>query len=248
MKKFLLAAVGLLVLGAPASAADFPATPYKAPPVMMPAMYDWSGLYVGLNGGGGWSRKCWDITNNAGVPVAAPEGCHNATGAMVGGQIGYRLQSAAWVFGIEGQGDWSNFKGTNVSAFSGATNRTTIDNLGLFTGHVGYAWNNILWYVKGGGAFASDRYNGLVTGTGALTDQATGTRWGGVVGTGVEVSFTPDWSFALQYDHAFMGTQNIGFVTVPNGVPTRNDSIRQDIDMVTARINYRWGGPVIPKY
>ena len=34
---------------------------------------------------------------------------------MVGGQIGYRWQAANWVFGLEAQGDWANFKGSNTS-------------------------------------------------------------------------------------------------------------------------------------
>jgi outer membrane immunogenic protein len=32
------------------------------------------------------------------------------------------------------------------------------------------------------------------------------------------------------------------------GINTRNDDIKQDADLVTARINYRFGGPVIAKY
>ena len=32
------------------------------------------------------------------------------------------------------------------------------------------------------------------------------------------------------------------------GVLSRGESIRQDIDMVTARINYRFGGPIVAKY
>ena len=45
-----------------ASAADLAARPYtKAPPPVVVAAYDWSGFYVGANGGGAWSRKCWDI-------------------------------------------------------------------------------------------------------------------------------------------------------------------------------------------
>jgi outer membrane immunogenic protein len=259
MKKILLGMVGLVALGiaAPASAADLAAAPYtKAPPPMMAAMYDWSGFYVGLNGGGGWSHKCWDITNNAGALVTpvSPEGCHNATGGMAGGQIGYRWQAGSWVFGIEAQGDWSNLKGSNTSLFFGpaVTNQTRVNGFGLFTGQVGYAWNNVLWYVKGGGAVVADKYTGITTATGLAFDQGTETRWGGTVGTGLEFSFAPNWSFAVEYDHAFMGTGSATLVatgtTAPVGALSRYDNIRQDIDMVTARINWRWGGPVIAKY
>jgi outer membrane immunogenic protein len=259
MKKLLLGAIGLVALGMaePASAADLAARPYmKAPVPMMAAMYDWSGFYLGLNGGGGWSHKCWTNTNTLNVPTipSVSEGCHDATGGMVGGQLGYRWQSAAWVFGIEGQGDWANLKGSNPSLFiPAAINQTKLNGLGLFTGQVGYSWNTILWYVKGGAAVTNDNYAGLATASNVAFDRGTETRWGGTVGTGLEVSFAPSWSVAVEYDHLFMGTSNVSFFATGIGIPaagvlSRNESIRQDVDMVTARINYRWGGPVIAKY
>jgi outer membrane immunogenic protein len=263
MKKFLLATVGLVALGmaAPASAADLAARPYtKAPPPVV-AIYDWSGFYIGANGGWGSSHKCWDITNFPGATVVPTfrEGCHDATGGVVGGQIGYRWQSAGWVFGLEAQGDWADLKGSNVSGFIPAwTNNSKIEAFGLFTGQVGYAWNNVLWYVKGGAAVTDDKYRGTVTATGALFDSASETRWGGVVGTGLEFGFAPNWSVAVEYDHLFMGNHSrsftstgvLGAAVVPVGGVFRTDSIRQDVDLITARINYRfnWGGPVVGKY
>ncbi len=253
MKKILLGALGLAALGAtaPALAADMAIPQYKAAPAMVAAVYDWSGLYLGLNGGGGWTHKCWDNTNTLGVPTipAAPEGCHDGTGALAGAQLGYRLQSGSWVFGLEAQGDWSNLKGSNVSLFlPGATNQSQITGLGLFTGQAGYAFSSVLWYVKGGAAVVGDKFTGLVTGTGVAFDQGTQTRWGGTVGTGLEVSFAPSWSVAVEYDHLFMGTSTATLLAVGTGTLSRTDSIRQDADLVTARINYRWGGPVVAKY
>ncbi len=256
MKKFLLASAGLaaLSLSAPASAADLAARPYtKAPPPVV-AIYDWSGFYIGANGGGAWSHDCLDATNFKG-PVNRVEGCHDATGAVVGGQIGYRWQSAGWVFGVEAQGDWADLKASNVSQFVPVwTNNSKIEAFGLFTGQVGYAWNNVLWYVKGGAAVTDDKFRGTVTNTGVLFDSANQTRWGGVVGTGLEVGFAPNWSVGIEYDHLFMSTSDLTFTSagvlagIPAGSPFRTDSIRQDVDMVTARINYRFGGPIVSKY
>jgi outer membrane immunogenic protein len=253
MKKILLGAIGLAVvsMAGPASAADLAARPYaKAPPPMIAAIYDWTGFYIGLNGGGGSARKCWTDTNVLGVVVpSVSEGCHNATGGLAGGQLGYRWQAANWVFGLEAQGDWANFRGSNIGLFNPLlTNQTKIDAFGLFTGQVGYAWNNVLWYVKGGAAVANDTYLGLVTATNLGFDTAHETRWGGVVGTGIEVGFAPNWSVAFEYDHIFMGTHTDTFGLVGTGILTRVDSIKQDVDMGTIRVNYRWGGPVIAKY
>ena len=78
MKKIVLAAAGLVALSiAPAFGADLAARPYtKAPPIVAP-IYNWGGFYIGLNGGGGSSQKCWDINNALGVTVASTaEGCH----------------------------------------------------------------------------------------------------------------------------------------------------------------------------
>ena len=81
---------------------------------MIAAVYDWSGFYIGANGGWGSSRNCWDFLPVAGGTVS--EGCHDASGGTVGGQIGYRWQAGTWVFGLEAQGNWADFKGSNVSA------------------------------------------------------------------------------------------------------------------------------------
>ena len=251
MRKTLLAAAGLVSLAiAPALAADLPARTYtKAPPVVAP-IYDWSGFYIGLNGGGASSRECYTITSVAGAAVVPnSEGCHNATGGLVGGQLGYRWQASNWVFGLEAQGDWADLKGSNSSltAIIPYTNQTKIDALGLFTGQVGYAWNNVLWYVKGGAAVSDNKYSSFFTASGVVFNQTTETRWGGVVGTGLEIGFAPNWSVAFEYDHLFMGNPNVTFPVSAIAV-TRSDNIRQDVDMGTVRINYRFGGPVVARY
>ena len=260
MRRFAIIGAGLLSVAGftgAASAADLAARTYTKSPTLVAAVYDWSGFYLGLNGGGASSRECWNLTNDAGVALAnSPrEGCHNATGGLAGGQIGYRWQSANWVFGLEAQGDWADLKGSSASATAiiPFNNQTKVDAIGLFTGQVGYAWNNILWYVKGGAAVTDNKYsniftvNNVVAAAGTQFNAATDTRWGGVVGTGVEIGFAPNWSVAVEYDHLFMGSPNIAFPPT-NIAVGRADNIRQDVDMGTLRVNYRFGGPVIAKY
>jgi outer membrane immunogenic protein len=252
MKGFLLATVALAAFGMAnqASAADLAARTYTKAPAMVAAAYDWSGFYIGLNGGGASSRECLTITSVAGAAVFPnSEGCHNATGGLAGGQIGYRWQTASWVFGVEGQGDWANLKGSNASltALIPYTNQTKIDAIGLLTGQVGYAWNNVLLYVKGGAAVTDNKYSSFFTATGIPFNQTSDTRWGGAVGTGIEVSFASNWSVAVEYDHLFMGNPSVTFPAT-NSAVSRSDNIRQDVDMGTVRLNYRFGGPVIAKY
>ena len=253
MKKLLLAAVGALALASQAQAADLAARPYTKAAPMIAAVYDWSGFYIGLNGGGGWSHKCWDVvTNVLGQPVNPPasEGCHNATGAVAGGQVGYRWQSAAWVFGVEAQGDWANLTGSNSpSPLQNAVggDRTKIDSLGIFTGQVGYAWNNVLLYVKGGAMVARDKYEGYFVNTGVVFDRASETRWGGAIGAGLDFGITPNIVLGFDYVHGFMGSRDLTFTAI-GGTFSRVDRIRQDVDVATLRLSYKFGGPVIAKY
>ena len=254
-KKIALAAAAVsLMFAGSASAADLVARPYaKAPVPFVAPIYNWAGFYVGINGGGGSSHKCWDLYNAVGVPLplTIANGCHNATGGTVGGQLGYRWQASNWVFGLEAQGNWANFRGSNSLLIAPiVTNRSTVDTFGLFTGQIGYSWNNVLLYVKGGAAVARDKYEGILTGTGLVGDRATETRWGGAVGTGLEVGFAPNWSVGVEYNHMFMGTRDNLFTSTqpPVGIITRGERIQQDIDVVTARINYRFGGPVVARY
>jgi len=250
MNKLVLAASFVVLGTAAASAADLAPRYYKAPPPVVSPLYNWSGFYAGINGGWGTSHNCWTRTATAGAAIApVSEGCHDADGGTVGGQIGYRWQASNWVFGLEAQGNWADFRGSNASLLFGgvATNRTKIDAFGLFTGQVGYAWNNVLAYVKGGAAVTDNRYDGLATISGLVTDTAgSNTKWGGTVGAGLEYGFAPSWSFAVEYDHLFMGTDNYAFNTA--GLATRNESIKQDADLVTVRVNYRFGGPVVARY
>ena len=92
--------------------------------------------------------------------------------------------------------------------------RTKTDGIGLFTGQIGYAWNQALFYVKGGAAVTSNRFSILETITGIELASASATRWGGTVGVGFEYGFTPNWSFGVEYNHLFMGDANNSFTGV----------------------------------
>jgi len=252
MKKFLLATVGLVALvsmAAPASAADMAVkaapVPYVAP------MYNWSGFYIGGNGGWGQSRNCWGIVPIAGAFIA--DGCADRSGGVAGGQIGYRWQTNQFVFGVEAQGDWADLSGSRVSVFNPAfSTRVKTDGIGLFTGQIGYAWNAALIYLKGGAAVTSNRFSVFDTLTGFELASASSTRWGGTVGVGFEYGFAPNWSAGVEYDHLFMGNSNNSFSVVNPLLAGALNRISQDVDMVTVRVNYRfgWGGglPVAAKY
>ena len=256
MKKFLLGAVGVIALGmaAPASAADMAVKAAPAPVYVAP-IYNWTGFYIGGNGGWGQSNSCLNFINAFGFDFR--DGCASRSGGVVGGQIGYRWQANQWVFGLEAQGDWADLSRTRVSPFFDQFNpipgltstRTKTDGIGLFTGQIGYAWNASLFYFKGGAAVTSNRFTIFDTLTGIQLASANATRWGGTAGVGFEYGFTPNWSFGVEYNHLFMGDANNSFTGVdPRLARFANNRITQDVDMVTLRLNYRFGGPAIAKY
>ncbi|MCW5688136.1 MAG: autotransporter domain-containing protein, partial [Pseudolabrys sp.] len=113
MKRFVLAAAALAVVSSmtAANAADLPrreAMPTKAPAYIAP-IYNWSGFYAGINGGGGWG--------NASVsgPLSTG-GDFDTSGGLIGGTLGYNFQMNQVVFGLEGDVDWSNLKGDATCA------------------------------------------------------------------------------------------------------------------------------------
>jgi len=248
MKKFLLGTLGLVAMVAPAVAADLPV---KAPPPMIPPMFNWSGFYIGGNGGWGRSDDCWNLFAPVGVGGALePLGldhatlCHDRSGGVIGGQIGYRWQQPGshWVWGLEAQGDWANLRGSRVSLFDPALTLTTkVDAIGLFTAQWGFAWDTWMWYVKGGAAVTDNNFALADTGFGLVSLSAT--RWGGVIGTGIEYAFSPNWSVGFEYDHLFMGARDTIFPGIVDPALVGSVSrITQDVDMVTIRFNYRFGG------
>nr|WP_233287430.1 outer membrane beta-barrel protein [Bradyrhizobium oropedii] len=230
----LTASICALTAAAPASGADFAAQPVniKAPPPQIVAtINDWTGYYIGINGG--WrSSHNWRDFNGI-----TSEGCHNSTGGTVGGQIGYRWQIFNTIYGIEGQGNWADFSGSNVStAFPAGIIGTKTGAFGLLTGHVGYAFNAVLLYAKGGAAVTSNTYHINSVATGTEIARTNDVRWGGGLGAGIEVSLTPSWSAGVEYDHLFMQGSNVTFPTAVGG-----DRVHQDVDLITARVNYKFG-------
>jgi outer membrane immunogenic protein len=74
------------------------------------------------------------------------------------------------------------------------TINSRLQAFGLFTGQVGYAWNDVLLYAKGGAAVVDNRFFHTITGTNILINSSDNTTWGAIVGAGLEVGFAPNWS------------------------------------------------------
>ncbi len=90
----------------------------------------------------------------------AAQSTQDISGGLAGGQIGCNYQVNTWVFGIQGDYDWSNASGTAADAsFCPGPDHSNVKSLASVTGRVGYTWDRFLGYVKGGGAWVRDDYS-----------------------------------------------------------------------------------------
>ncbi len=231
MKALLIAAAGLLAINAiaPASAADLEVPAAKAPPI---PVFNWTGLYIGGNVGGGWDNLNYSGSSPAHgtVPATTFSGVEELTGIVGGGQVGgdYQLPTTHFVFGVEADIDGSTLKGfTNGCSTNAAgvtqncnSNSSKLDDFGTVRGRLGYAWNNVLVYGTGGWAYGNGSSNSILTCTGGSkcpgtsvpftggTASASSSPSGWTAGGGLEIAFLSNWIIRAEYLH--LGFSGIG--------------------------------------
>ena len=228
MKRFALAACAALLAAdaMPSFAADLPRPAYKAQPSpYYVAPFSWSGFYVGINGGYGFGTSNWTAT---GLPVST--GNFDLKGAVAGGTLGYNLQTGAWVWGIEGDFDYSWIKGTDTTTCGGPGCET--QNNWLATGRlrVGYAWDRWLPYITGGAAGGNIKLGGGGLGTESKT------KIGWTAGAGLEYAFLGAWSAKLEYLYVDLGSAECDAATC--GGATIDGSFKTSL--VRVGVNYRF--------
>jgi outer membrane immunogenic protein len=262
MRKSLVAGVGLLALAAamqPAAAADLPPRPapvpvYQAPPPVY-VVYSWTGCYIGGHGGGVWIHKDFKATNGitAGGVVIAPAGtdfgAHDVSSWVAGGQVGCNYQAGNFVIGVQGDYGWTDATGEHADPFFiGGTDRSTTKGLASITGRIGYAWDRLLLYVKGGGAWEWDDYEFRNTATGVVDATASETRGGWTVGVGGEYAFT-DWlTVFAEYNYYDFGTRAVDFTILAGGGGTASIDIKEYKSVFKVGLNFKWGPAISARY
>jgi outer membrane immunogenic protein len=208
--------------------------PAKAPAYVAP-MFTWTGFYIGIHGGGGWGEKQWTETT---VAPFLDEGTFDISGWLVGGQIGANYQVGQWVFGIEGDGSYADINGSRSSlAFAATTIGSKIESLATFTGRIGFAWDMVLIYAKGGGAWARETH----TVSGASAASFSEDRFGWTVGGGVEVALNRNWSIRGDYAYIDFGTTAFtGLACTGACLPPFNEDIAQHLHVFKGALNYRF--------
>jgi opacity protein-like surface antigen len=207
---------------------------YKAAPTG--ANYDWSGLYVGIVGGGEWGRSKHINSSNDITPA------FDVNGALLGASVGYNAQFAGiWLFGLEGDMSWSNASGNafDIRPFNTARQSGTKE-LWLATARIRLGVTPIehwLAYITGGVALAeveAEIFNPELT----YTDRHV--RGGWTAGAGVEYALTKNWSAKLEYLH--IGLTDTSYFTPAPAVTTSNRGagVPLDADIVRGGINYKF--------
>ena len=220
MKRFTLTAcAGLLAatVASPSFAADMPRPSFLKAPAYA-ASFNWTGVYVGLNGGYGFGTSNW--TDSGGTT-----GNFDVKGAQAGGTIGYSLQTGLWVWGVEADLDYSWMKGTDATACC----ETKSDWLGTARGRVGYAMDRLLPYITGGAAFGDVKMTSIGFGS------ETATKIGWTAGAGLEYAFMGAWSAKVEYLYADLGKATCSAATC--GLDT---DVTLKTSIVRAGLNYHF--------
>ena len=233
MKRMLMAGAFALAAAGQALAADLPQPgppPPRAPATYVPVpapVFSWTGIYVGINGG----YEFGNGTFSSGTSVSSVDGF------LAGGTVGANYQWGQFVLGVEGDGAWTNLDGTNATTcggFGGCEVRSTW--LATARGRAGFAWDRILFYGTGGGAF------GNVQGGSIGGPFDSGTQVGWTAGAGIEAALAPNWTAKVEYLYVNFGPVYAQGLIIEgpgyaNGISTSTDLTLQ---IVRAGVNYKF--------
>ena len=203
MKPYLLATVSSLALAGVASAADLPTkAPAMAPAVAVP--YNWTGFYVGINGGAVWHRASFDA-NDAASGVSS--GTATPTGGTFGGQAGYNWQPGNFVYGIEADWNWVDASGSGPATnWTGGVFNTKLSWLATVRGRVGVLIAPpTLVYATGG--YAAGRVENDTNVFLGYSDHSTRSGW--TAGGGVEHMLTRQWTVKAEALYVDLGDKSV---------------------------------------
>jgi len=189
MKRLIISALVSIVAAGHALAADLPQPappPPQAPAMYVPAapIYNWAGIYVGINGGYAFGNSDW-------TGGAASSGSFSTSGGLVGGTLGVNFQSGQFVYGVETDLDYAPVKGHGPAAFC-LNCQTQSSWIGTTRGRVGFAADRVLFFATAGGAYGNVEAS-------AFNTTNSSTEFGWTAGAGVEAAFAENWTAKIEY-------------------------------------------------
>ena len=165
-------------------------------------------------------------------------------GFIGGGQVGCNYQINQWVLGVEGTFAGATIKGdaADLAVLNDDVFTTKINSLATVTARIGYAWNNVLLYAKGGYAGANVQFS--VSDTccvgGSPMGAGSATHWqsGWTIGTGLEYGLTPNWIIGVEYNYVDLGSANY---EVGGSSGSYAFDVKTRIQEVLGRVSYKFG-------
>jgi opacity protein-like surface antigen len=248
-------AAALAAAMVPAAAADLSVGPVYGRPAVV--IFRWTGVYLGVHAGGGTGYKyesALDFPYGPGVHFVPLPATVHPRGWLAGGTLGANYQVDSFVIGIEGQASWTNMRGSAdcpmlvsppqlSTPSAGAANCTVkLDALGTIAARLGWAFDRLLIYGKGGAAWTNDGWQMLAVMTDKqLLFSTNELRWGWMAGVGVEYAFTDNWSAKLEYNHMDLGMDSLRYTDTLTGNAYIDANFKQRLDIVKFGVNYRFG-------
>jgi outer membrane immunogenic protein len=188
---------------------------FGSPASAQVTLYDWSGFNIGS----AWAHDGWTITPS-GRNIERPLALSPLDDPRTGLQIGYNRRFGGWSFGLEG--DWSFGKAESCARVELCANANWY---GTAAGRIGYAWDRLVTYTKGGAAFSQWDYTGLFNGAGGSDpDRNKRVALGWVLGGGMEYAMNGAWSLRAEYTYLeFSRDANSVTATTPNNPADQYD-------------------------
>jgi outer membrane immunogenic protein len=252
MKRTLTLGIGILTLAAlPAFAADLPPRyPTKAP-VMVASVYNWTGCYIGVEGGVAWGRAS-DTSLDTRFPGEIIDRA-SLTGVLAGGTVGCNYQVDRIVFGIEGDLSWTNKRGSANAIppfLTSSIGEVRESWIGTVRGRLGYTFaDSWLLYVTGGLAATSAKLT-ITDALFGINASESQSKVGWTFGGGLEAALSRNWTAKVEY--LYMDYGRIGYfnpsVTIGPYI-LLNQSVRLTDQVLRVGLNYRFGyDTVVARY
>ena len=230
----------------------FPPTAVRAdgPEIATPEP-PWSGVYVGIQAGGGWAETGWYFPVDSYFTLPAGNRSFDATpdGGIFGGHITWNRQIGSFVFGAELAFNSGNVEATDYGTFDPLFPNdkfdTSVENYGTVTARLGFVSGDYLLYVAGGYARGSVNFHAVSGPPGAgVVGNVDRHLNGATVGGGIDYQLTEKVFLGLQYSYVWLDGELVSIATT--GTPSTDPFILriQDVDLhaITARLSLRLGG------
>ena len=244
MKKFVVASLAFMAFAAPASAADMPV---KAPMAPMAVPFSWTGFYIGVNGGYGWSRNvgATTFTNSVAQVFTTTGTTFDGNGGFGGVQAGYNWQAGQIVYGLEADLQFASIKSDiagGVTGFADVYNGSRkLNYFGTVRGRLGYAFDRALIYATGGFAYGGLSQSIMSPNAGWNVSTNTGAA-GYAVGGGLEYALSPPWSVKAEYQFIDFGNHALAGCYAGCGITLSSNNLSRQYHTVRVGLNYKFMG------